>query len=95
LDADVDEGAEVMSDRYLRLHRIKMRLVIQTAIAFICCVLCGIALLFTQGQLIIPDWMRVIGLIALFILAPLSCRLLVQLAGSQALHIRYVGLRST
>jgi len=60
-----------MSDRYLRLHRIKMRLVIQSSIAFICCVLCGIALLFTQGQLIIPDWMRVIGLIALFILTPL------------------------
>jgi methyl-accepting chemotaxis protein len=59
-----------MSDRDLRLRRIKMRLVIQTAIAFICCVLFGIALSLTQGQLIVPDWMRVAGLIALFLMAP-------------------------
>jgi methyl-accepting chemotaxis protein len=59
-----------MSDRDLRLHHIKMRLALQTAIAFVCSALFGIALLLTQGQLIIPDWMRVFGLIALFLITP-------------------------
>jgi methyl-accepting chemotaxis protein len=59
-----------MSDRDPRLRRAGMRLVIQTAMALVCCGLFGIALLFTQGQLIAPDWMRVVGLIALFLVAP-------------------------
>ena len=59
-----------MSDRNLRLHRIKKRLMTQTAIALIRTVLFGIALFLTQGQLIIPNWMCVTGLIALFLIAP-------------------------
>ena len=59
-----------MSDRDLRLHRIKLRILIQTAIALICSVLLGIGLLFTQGQLAIPEWMRVVYLIALLVIAP-------------------------
>jgi methyl-accepting chemotaxis protein len=66
----VDEGAEVMSDRDLRLRRIKMRMVIRAVMALICSVLLAIALLLTQGQLILPDWMRVAGLIALLLMAP-------------------------
>ena len=59
-----------MSDRDLRLHRIKMRILIQTAIAFICCVLLGLALSFTQSQRAIPEWMRVTYLIVLLLIAP-------------------------
>jgi methyl-accepting chemotaxis protein len=59
-----------MIDRDLRLHRIKIRLLIQTAIGMVACVLFGISLLLTQGQLIIPDWKRVVGLIVLFLITP-------------------------
>jgi methyl-accepting chemotaxis protein len=67
----VDEGAEVMSDRDLRLRRIKMRMVIRAVMALICSVLLAIALLLTQGQLILPDWMRIYGLIVFVLIAPL------------------------
>jgi methyl-accepting chemotaxis protein len=59
-----------MENRELRLRTVKIRLLTQTAILFISCVLLGIALLLTQGQLVIPDGMRVAGLIVLFLVAP-------------------------
>jgi methyl-accepting chemotaxis protein len=60
-----------MNDRDLRLHHIKMRMVIRAVMALICSVLLAIALLLTQGQLILPDWMRIYGLIVFVLIAPL------------------------
>jgi methyl-accepting chemotaxis protein len=54
----------------LRLHRIKIRIWTQSTIGFICSVLLGIALLFTQGSSFIPNNIRIAGLIALVSVAP-------------------------
>jgi methyl-accepting chemotaxis protein len=59
-----------MLDRELRLRRIRRRLLVQTAVAVLCNVVLGVALLKIKVSASIPDWIRIAAELATFILAP-------------------------
>ena len=59
-----------MNDCDARLHKIRNRIVGQTAIGFVCNVLLFVALRQTQGLKLVPDLVRIAGLMAILNILP-------------------------
>ena len=60
-----------MNERDARLLKIRNRLLIQTAIGLLCNALLFVALSRTQRPILVPDWARIAGILAILNLLPL------------------------